>query len=302
MIDVASFAESDLTDAAGEIARLGLEREVYELEVFGLTVVPADRTGAAARCQRAFERACELIEERTGTYPDVGTGATHVDVCTPSLYHFLHEDQVFQDLASHEMALALSTMLVGKRSIIAGTELFMKGPATRDTGNDVGLAPTGEGLQLGLHSDNVTVPEPFPMIAHGCNVTWLLSDYTRDGGALAFVPGSHKLCRQPLGGEAVKRAVAIEAPLGSLVVWHGNTWHGAYRRQTKGLRMAVAFLLARRFLLPREPYREDVTEEMLDRNPPRFATLMGQQVMAGWRSEGPDYTRLDTKAVTTVYT
>ena len=81
-----------LTVAAREIARLGLEREMYELEVFGLTVVSAQRTGAAELCQRAFVRACELIAARSGTYPAVETGSTHVDVMTPRLHHLLHED------------------------------------------------------------------------------------------------------------------------------------------------------------------------------------------------------------------
>jgi hypothetical protein len=291
MIDAASLTDGDLAEAAREIARLGLEREVYELEVFGLTVVPADRTGAAALCQRAFERACELLEERTGTYPDVETGSTHVDVCTPSLYHFLHEDGVFQDLVTHEMALALSAMLVGRRSIVAGTELFMKGPATRDTGNDIGLAPTGDGLQLGLHSDNVTVPEPFPMLAHGCNVTWLFSDYTREGGALAFVPGSHRLCRQPLGGEAVKRALPVEAPLGSLVVWHGNTWHGSFPRKIPGLRTGMATGVYREYMHPHEPVRRDVSDEAVRARGDRFAALAGRDII-DWGTEGPDYPKL----------
>ena len=137
-------------------------------------------------------------------------------------------------------------------------------------------------------------PPPFPLYAQYANATWLLSDYSEEGGSLCFVPGSHLLCRQPGPGEGLDRIVAVEAPMGSLVLWHGNTWHGAYRRQAKGLRMAIAFLYARRFLLTREPYREDVTKEQLDRNPPRFATLMGQEILAGWRAEGPDYSRLDT--------
>ena len=88
-------------------------------------------------------------------------------------------------------------------------------------------------------------PPPFPLFAQYANVTWLLSDYSKEGGALCFVPGSHLLCRQPGPQEGYDQLVPVEAPMGSFVIWHGNTWHGAYRRQTAGLRMAVAFLFAR---------------------------------------------------------
>lgn len=291
MLHLEDWADNELTLAAREVARLGLEREVYELEVFGLTIVPAERTGAAEACRRAFERACELVTERSGVAPDVESGSTHSGVFTPSLHHFLHEDVVFQELATHPMALALATMLVGGRCIVTGTELFMKGPAARASGNDLNLGMPGDGLQLGLHSDNVTVPEPFPTIANMCNVTWLLSDYTHEGGALAFVPGSHRLCRQPLKQEAVNRAVAVEAPAGSLVIWHGNTWHGSFPRVIPGLRTGMAIAMSREFMHPHEPVSRDLTDEAVSRLNGRFATLAGRSVL-DWDETGPDYAKL----------
>jgi hypothetical protein len=291
MLDIDAWPQGEDKQLAQEISELGLEQEVYELATYGLTVVPADRTGAADLCQRVFERACELIEERTGTPPDLETGATHLDVVVPSLHHFIHEDPVFQELALHPMGLALATTLVGRRCILGGTELFMKGPATNDTGNTIGLASRTEGLQLGLHSDNVTIPEPFPFVAHACNVTWLLSDYTKEGGALAFVPGSHRKCRQPIRHEATEAAVPVEAPKGSLVVWHGNTWHGSFPRTEPGLRTGLAFAFMREYMHTHEPVREDLSDEAVAAQPERFATLAGRDVI-DWGAEGPNYEKL----------
>ncbi len=48
----------------------------------------------------------------------------------------------------------------------------------------------------------------------------------------------------------------------------------------------------RQYMLPQEPYRDTVTPEILARNPPRFAKLMGRHVAYGWKEEGPDYGRL----------
>jgi hypothetical protein len=294
MLDIGAWPHSEERQLAEEVAELGLERELYELEVFGLTVVPPDRTGAADLCRRAFDRACDLIEERTGTRPDVEGGSTHVDVFVPSLHHFIHEDQSFRDLLTHAMALTLATSLVGRRCILGGTELFMKGPAKGLTEGPFKLGAAGDGLQLGLHSDNVTIPEPFPLLAHACNVTWLLSDYTKEKGALAFVPGSHRLCRQPHAGEAAEAAVPVEAPLGSLVVWHGNTWHGSFPRTEPGLRTGLAMALMREYMHPHEPVRRDLSDEVLTGGPPRLATLAGRDIV-DWGVEGPDYAKLVTR-------
>jgi ectoine hydroxylase-related dioxygenase (phytanoyl-CoA dioxygenase family) len=291
MLDIATWPKGEARSIGEEISRLGLEREVYELETFGLTLLPAERTGAADLCGRAFERACDLIEQRTSTRPNVETGASHNNVVIPSLHHFVHEDDVFQQLVMHPMALALATTLVGQRCILGGSELFMKGPATSSVENELGGVSRADGLQLGLHSDNVTIPEPFPFTAHACNVTWLLSDYTREGGALAFVPGSHRLCRQPMPGEAVKAAVPIEAPRGSLAVWHGNTWHGSFARTEPGLRTGMALAFMREYMHPHEPVRQDTSDDAVAQRPPRFATLVGRDIV-DWGAEGPDYEKL----------
>ena len=63
MLDVLDWPATDIQAAASEIARFGLEREAYELEAFGLTVVPAERTGAAETCRRGFEAVCLVAPE-----------------------------------------------------------------------------------------------------------------------------------------------------------------------------------------------------------------------------------------------
>ena len=74
---------------------------------------------------------------------------------------------------------------------------------------------------------------------HKRNTNWLLTDYTKDNGALCIVPGSHKLCRHPKQGEGVEDAVPVEAPAGSVCVIHGNLWHGAFPRINPGLRITI---------------------------------------------------------------
>jgi ectoine hydroxylase-related dioxygenase (phytanoyl-CoA dioxygenase family) len=74
-----------------------------------------------------------------------------------------------------------------------------------------------------------------------------------------------------------------------LIVWHGHTWHGAFERTTPGLRVNLIYFFCRCYLKTSEAYGDNVPQEVLDRNPERFARLMGKYTSSGWKSEGPDY-------------
>ena len=78
----------------------------------------------------------------------------------------------------------------------------------------------------------------------------------------------------------------------SVIAWHGNTWHGAFPKKTDGLRLNVTTYMCHRRVKTQEHYKRGVTEEMLDRNPPEFARLVGQDDMMGWDENGPDIMRM----------
>jgi hypothetical protein len=265
---------------AAEIDRLGLRTHVADLELQGLAVVPPELVGGAELADRMLERVLDLMERRNGVRPEPQSGATHTNVCFPTLYFFLFEDELFEQWLLHPVMRTLVDYLLGEQCILHTTTVFMKGPTD----------PPVDGLQLGLHSDQQMVPDPFPPYALIAGATLLLTDYTREGGAFAYVPGSHRAGRHPVGQEAVERAVPVEAPRGSLLVHHGALWHGSFGRTTPGLRAGLAYAYSRMFVTPLEGYRERVTKEILDRNPPRFASLLGQHVPTGYTEDGPDLT------------
>jgi ectoine hydroxylase-related dioxygenase (phytanoyl-CoA dioxygenase family) len=105
---------------------------------------------------------------------------------------------------------------------------------------------------------------------------YLLSDFNRAHGGTCFVPGSHKLQRAPIGREGYDERVPVEAKKGSLVVWHGGTWHGSFVKTTGGLRVSTPLLFCRPQLQTLEPIRGRATREMIDRNAPRFRTYVGE--------------------------
>ena len=268
-----------------EIKRLGLGEYVKKLEVDGYVAIPREVTGMTVEfIDRVREKILDAIERRTGVRPNVETGETHRNVFYPSLYYFLFEDRIFEELLMNEAALAMAASLVGEDAILSACVIFMKGPADPPK--------TGSKLQLGLHADHAgwSFPEPYPHPSEvpAINITWLMTDYTAEDGATAFVPGSHFFRRLPIGLEGEDRMVPLEAPRGTLVVWGANTWHGSLPRTKPGLRVGGGFAITRPWLAPQQPFQQDVTEEILARNPPRFSVLMGQTYPTGWRGEGPE--------------
>jgi ectoine hydroxylase-related dioxygenase (phytanoyl-CoA dioxygenase family) len=128
-----------------------------------------------------------------------------------------------------------------------------------------------------MHADSIQ-PNPLPPYAQVANATWLLTDYDGPSGPTLFEPGSHRKCRNPTAEESIdlSAAVPLIAPAGSLLLWHGNTWHGALPRTAPGLRVSLLCFFTRSYIKPpKESFTARVTQEMVDRNPPRFRRLAG---------------------------
>jgi ectoine hydroxylase-related dioxygenase (phytanoyl-CoA dioxygenase family) len=148
------------------------------------------------------------------------------------------------------------------------------------------------------------MPSPFSAISMVANVNYALTPYSRPAGALAMVPGSHRLLRQPTAAENFKPpgtdggdwidppgVVTMEIAPGDAVVWHGNTWHGGHRRELDGIRMNLSAYFCRQPIQPQERHNDPARQQVLDRHAgdPRMAVLLGAKQPYGWREEGPNY-------------
>lgn len=265
-------------DALGlydHLASLDLVENVSELAIKGLTVIPPEKIGPTDLVERVRGALLDTVERRSGTRLNWREGE-HEKPDNPFgklVSYLLLEDPVFLELLMKPAILAMPTWKLGMNCCISSFQSIIKGAG---------------GPELNLHADELMVPMPYSAHPGGFNVTYIMTDYTRENGCLAYVPGSHLLHRQPVGFEGRDCRMPVEAPAGSVICWDGNLWHGAYPRRTPGLRMSLSIFFSRPHMRPQEEYRDEVSQEMLDRHPERLRTILGKNLSFGtWKEEGP---------------
>ena len=283
------WAELKTTNPAlPAIQAAGLEHNLAELEIYGLTVLTPEQIGDPSLLTRARAAVLALAEERTGVAHDVVTGAHgQLDGVAGSsetqymLHAILEEASVFEELLTHRLTLPLVDYYLRTGSRLSSFNGIIKWQDKQ--------ADTADHAYGGLHSDTMLAPTPMsPTWPHMFNTNWLLTDYTLENGALAVVPGSHKYGTHPKSGEGMADAVPVEAPAGSVVLFHGGLWHGAFARTNPGLRMSIICNFSGRHFRTLESFRGRVTEEMVARNGPRFLELTGfDDAMDFTDSRGP---------------
>ena len=262
--------ETAATQMSEEIRKRELERYVLELETDGLTIVPPEVTGVTPE---ALDHCTEVLlgrfTEMTGgcpismeegptgelTWPADPRGDDAPKPTQMLIQQLLQLDRCFRDLAVNPVADALIDHLMGRVRWAKTRRLSSTNSFVKWQGGD------GYGETLGLHCDQGANPLPWGRTALTGNATWCLTDYTKEDGALAYVPGSHRSNAHPVLPFAAKRAVAAEAPRGSVIIWPGTTWHGAFPKQTPGLRLNVVAYYRHMSVLPQENLMATMRDE-----------------------------------------
>jgi ectoine hydroxylase-related dioxygenase (phytanoyl-CoA dioxygenase family) len=277
-------ATSGLNEAYLRIRELGLEANVAELDAFGFTII--EHAAPPALVDRLRAAILAEVETRTGIRPDVEDGRSTIEGMQYR-NHLLHKDPAFGDALLLDRPLQLVKYLLGDSCIFSTMGSHFRGPG---------------GAELPLHADIAGwMPPPFPRYPLFANYTLAITDYTKEQGALAVVPGSHRKARAPETNEAPVEgndcAVPIEVPAGSAIIWHGNLWHGGYVRTVPGYRINLAMVFLRPGLIPQEDYRGLIADEMIAARGEDFARLMGRDVPWQFSEEaGPDYTKMSKHA------
>ena len=284
-----------------EIDALGLNDHLRELEVQGFTVLEG------ALSEDCIERAKAAIlrraESKTGSKIDPETATTEDFQGMAYLHYLMFDDPVFAEILLEPKPLALITYLLGESCVLSSMGCHFRGPG---------------GMPLGVHADGGG--PGMTEVSHVANCNYALTPYSREAGALVLFPGSHRKYRGPTLHEnwtangdtmvdvlakglppsafdaiewsAPANAVTMELNPGDAAIWHGNAWHGGWRRDLPGVRMNLAAYFCRPHMATQERRGDTRYPEVFARyaNEPRFARLMGERVFNGWRDEGPDFT------------
>lgn len=278
--DIENFSTNEV------VTRLNLRDYINEVEEFGYTIIPPEMVASERRRNLILEKIIEIAECKTGNSIDIKSNTNHGNYqAIPQtesqfvLYHLLFEDEIFEQWLMNEIILCLSSYFLNNQAQLSSMSSFIKWKG--DNYKDA----------MGLHAD--TQPAPSGKLpsewVDACNSVFCLTDYTKEDGALAVVPESHKFARQPSFDDFKKNnIIPVEAPAGSLIFWHGNLWHGAYPKLTDGLRINLTTFMSHRRIKTQESIKEKITQEMLDRNPGKhFARMVGLNDSNGFDQNGP---------------
>jgi hypothetical protein len=267
--DVEDWGREARRRVIDEIRARGLIERAWELDVDGYTVLSPEEAGTAEIAPRVLQASLDFVSRKYGWQPDLEGEGEHQGLISafgnvqPEI-GVLGEGREFEEALLNPVVLALIRYLLGESCALIHQSLFLK-------------CPGPDHLPLHTDQDQTVGPSPLQLYAQVANANWALTDYTVDNGTIAFVPGSHKLCRAPTRHEATDLTLfePVGAKAGSVVVWHGNTWHGAFRRSRPGVRATLVEYFGRQHLAGANT--STVTQEMLDRNPPLFAELVRTQ-------------------------
>jgi hypothetical protein len=252
-----------------------VEHYQRQLMTYGFTVVPPWVCAPDGLHERLLGDIVSAASEQSGPL-DITGATSHIHAANPAgqqLFYLLSRGGAFIDAVANPAQLALVRHLISD-AIVSSVSASLKGP------NETSLP---------LHADQPIHPTPRSLV---CTAAFLLTPMSPAEGGLCFVPYSHNRLRQPVGVEQElchhKDLFSIEAPAGSLVIWHGNTWHGAHARSAPGIRVSLLVHWCSSLLRPREPYRELLPDRILEQGGKEFADLIGASIHFGWTESGPE--------------
>jgi hypothetical protein len=257
--EVAATTRSELHK---KIRQLGLEENIQQLDELGWTVISGDAALGPDLAQRLRARILEVAEPQLIKKRRSGLRFAQ---CGSLLYH----GRVFEEACQNEAHMALLEYLCGGVFTIWQYLASVRGEGTN------GL-PVHQDLGNGFREPFA----PFPEMA----TSIFMTDTFEEGAGGTFVcSGTHHLRRSPRLEDPADqeiitaRATPVLAPPGSILVMNSTAWHGSLPRRIPGERVVCSYAVTRPHHRSSDDYSE-LPDEVLARNPPRFAKLTGRNL------------------------
>ena len=181
---------------------------------------------------------------------------------TTRTYNLLAHGEIWQHIPVQPQVLELIEGVIGEQCLVSSLA-------------SISLAP-GETAQV-IHADDQVQPLAKPHVATVCNSMWALTDFTEENGATRVVPGSH-LWQNPdyFGDQSDIESVPAEMPKGSVLIWHGSTWHGGGANTTDDqIRIGVAMNYCAGFIRQQENQHLGIPPEIVATFSPQLRQLCG---------------------------
>ena len=260
-----------------QLESLGLLTNIAELDAAGYTVV------RDAAPPELFDEIRQAIVDTTAETRARGVEPFNFGPNTSMVYRLLAKSEAVANAVLTPKLTALMSYLLGAGYILQVATGSILDPESR----------AGH-----LHADNQFFPEPFPVQVHVATAIWCCDDFSEENGSTHIVPGSNRAFRHPRPGEGVDRAVAVDAPRGSIVLWTGHTWHASGGRTAPGQRVALHTGFSRPHIRPFEAYSPDEVDRLVALDD-RFTRLLGADLPYEYTGDTPELDKLLALAATT---
>ena len=225
------------------------QKAIQEIEIYGFTILErvlteeesVEMREALIRCEREFGE------------DHVHRGSARHVSNLPVL------DNVFHKIIDHSRTLPILEHFLGDTMILGSLNARIVRP--------------GDGYQE-LHGDipqaMLNMDSPVMM-----NTVWMLDEFTSEIGATRCVPGTHKSGKAlPPEELELKHVVEAIAPIGSVLVFNGQTWHGGGRNVgTKNRHALFGHYRKAMCIFQLDPH-DDFPEEWFDQLTERQKELM----------------------------
>jgi len=162
-------------------------------------------------------RDAERVERRIREIMARQPNANNIDQHLPGFFNHLapKDDPLFLPLVTQPICLRLARDFLGERFQMTEVGCRWRKPGAPEGPIHVGV-PLDALARAGL---------PVPNICFVVGFSWILQDLTKEMGTSFNLPFSHHAPRGPRVGVRYKSLVPVQAPAGSLLIYHGGVWH-----------------------------------------------------------------------------
>ena len=176
-------------------------------------------------------------------------------------HNLLAKTRAVDEILVDDRLLALVGAVLGPDFQVSGVAAMRPGPGDR---------------RQRMHQDDGHYPIPRPHPPLIVNTLIALDPFTAENGATEVVPGSHRWTERVNPEVAT---VAVEMPLGGLLLWEGALWHrGGGNSTTSGYRRSINVNFNLAWLKQRENQFIGVPPEVVVAMPEKLQALIGYKL------------------------